>query len=81
MVNESGTNTKPIVENAPQLGTHLQTVGEEVASEITGLAVRTLQQRRWLGKPPVYLKVGRLVRYRIRDLEQFLDSCTVEARG
>lgn len=79
MTNEAGTNTKPIVENAPQFGTNLQTVGEERASEITGLAVRTLQQRRWLGKPPVYLKVGRLVRYRVSDLEQFLDSCTVEA--
>ena len=79
-VSESSSGTKPIVENAP-LGTHLQTVGEERASEITGLAVKTLQQRRWLGKPPTYLKVGRLIRYRISDLEKFLDSCTVEARG
>ena len=79
MANEFGTNTKPIVENAPKLGTHLQTVGEGQAAEITGFTVRTLQQRRWLGKPPAYLKVGRLVRYRVSDLEQFLDSCTVEA--
>lgn len=57
---------------------HLQTVSEDQAAEITGLAVRTLQQRRWLGKPPVYLKVGRLVRYRVSDLEKYLDSCTVE---
>lgn len=78
MTNKADMNTKTIVESAP-LGTHLQTVGEERASEITGLAVRTLQQRRWLGKPPAYLKVGRLVRYRVSDLEQFLDSCAVEA--
>lgn len=76
MTNKAGTNTKTVVENVPS---HLQTVGEERASEITGLAVRTLQQRRWLGKPPVYLKVGRLVRYRVSDLEKYLDSCTVEA--
>ena len=77
---ERSLGTQPAVENAP-LGTHLQTVGEERASEITGLAVKTLQQRRWLGKPPTYLKIGRLIRYRISDLEKYLDSCTVEARG
>ena len=79
-ISERSSGTKPIVENAP-LGTHLQTVGEERASEITGLAVKTLQQRRWLGKPPTYLKVGRLVRYRVSDLMSYLDSCTIRAKG
>ena len=78
-IRESNSGTKPTVENALQFEKTLQTVGEDRASEITGLAVKTLQQRRWLGKPPTYLKVGRLVRYRISDLEKYLDSCTVEA--
>ena len=60
---------------------NLQTVNEHQAAIITGFSVKGLQQRRWLGKPPAYLKVGRLVRYRVSDLEQFLDDCTVEARG
>lgn len=64
---------------AMSLPSKLQIVNEEQAAMITGFTVKGLQQRRWLGKPPTYLKVGRLVRYRISDLEQFLDSCTVEA--
>ena len=80
-ISERSLGTQPTVGGEKTFGANLQTVSESLASEITGLAVKTLQQRRWLGKPPTYLKVGRLVRYRISDLEQFLDSCTVEARG
>ena len=79
-VSESSLGTQPTV-GGETFGANLQTVGEERASEITGLAVKTLQQRRWLGKPPTYLKVGRLVRYRVSDLMSYLDSCTVQARG
>ena len=80
-ISERSLGTQPTVGGEKTFGANLQTVSESLASEITGLAVKTLQQRRWLGKPPTYLKLGRLVRYRISDLEQFLDSCTVEARG
>ena len=80
-IGERNSGIQPTVGGEKTFGANLQTVSESLASEITGLAVKTLQQRRWLGKPPTYLKVGRLVRYRISDLEQFLDSCTVEARG
>lgn len=58
----------------------IQTVNEKKAAEITGFAVKTLQGRRWLGLPPAYLKVGRLIRYRVSDLENFLNSCAVEPR-
>lgn len=80
-ISERSLGTQPTVGGEKTFGANLQTVNESLASEITGLAVRTLQQRRWLGKPPAYLKVGRLIRYRVSDLEKFLDSCTVEARG
>lgn len=80
-ISERSLGTQPIVGGEKTFGANLQTVSESLASEITGLAVKTLQQRRWLGKPPTYLKVGRLVRYRVSDLMDYLDSCTVEARG
>ena len=80
-ISERSLGTQPTVGGVETFGANLQTVSESLASEITGLAVKTLQQRRWLGKPPTYLKVGRLVRYRISDLMDYLDSCTVEARG
>lgn len=54
----------------------LQTVSEQGAAEITGMAVKTLQGRRWRGLPPIYIKAGRLVRYRVSDLLTFLDENT-----
>ena len=80
MVSERN-GSAPVEELLKNRPNNLQTVDERQAAVITGFTVKGLQQRRWLGKPPTYLKVGRLVRYRISDLEQFLDSCTVEARG
>ena len=80
MVSERN-GSAPVEELLKNRPNNLQTVDERQAALITGFSVKGLQQRRWLGKPPTYLKLGRLVRYRISDLEQFLDSCTVEARG
>ena len=80
-ISERSLGTQPTVGGEKTFGANLQTVSESLASEITGLAVKTLQQRRWLGKPPTYLKVGRLVRYRISDLMDYLDSCTVQSKG
>lgn len=59
---------------------NLMTVDEHEAGRIVGLSVKTLQKRRWMRQPPRFLKVGRLVRYRLSDLEAFLNSCTVETR-
>lgn len=55
----------------------LVTLNEHEASAITGFAVKTLQRRRWEGLPPVFLKIGRKVRYRLSDLQAYLDACTV----
>ena len=56
----------------------LMTVNEKEAARITGFSVKTLQNRRYLRLPPTCLKVGRLIRYRISDLQSFLESCVVE---
>lgn len=56
----------------------LMTVNEKEAARITGFSVKTLQNRRYLRQPPTFLKVGRLIRYRISDLQSFLESCVVE---
>ena len=80
-IGERNSGIQPTVGGEKTFGANLQTVSESLASEITGLAVKTLQQRRWLGKPPTYLKVGRLVRYRVSDLIEYLDSCAIQARG
>lgn len=46
---------------------------EEVA-EALGRPPRTLRQWRYLGEGPTYLKVGALVRYRPRDVEEWLKA-------
>lgn len=47
------------------------------ASEIVGLKVKTLQNRRMQKKPPIYLKVGSKIYYRMEDLKNYLDDCVV----
>ena len=80
MVSERN-GSAPVEELLKNRPNNLQTVDERQAAVITGFSVKGLQQRRWLGKPPTYLKVGRLVRYRVSDLMSYLDSCTVQAKG
>ncbi len=53
-------------------------VTEKVAAELLGMSIKTLQARRYLGKPPVYLKLGRAIRYRISDLEAYMAAGAVE---
>ena len=49
------------------------------ASLIVGCAPRTLDNWRSQGRGPRFIRVGRLIRYRISDLEAYLDAGTVEA--
>ena len=58
----------------------LQTVNEKVAAHILGVSVHTLQNRRYLGQQPKFLKLGRMVRYRLSDLEEYLEQCTIMPR-
>lgn len=51
-------------------------LNEKEAAPLVGLSVRTLQQRRWLGLPPDYVKVPgtRAVRYRLSDLLAYVEQ-------
>ena len=51
---------------------------EEVA-EVLGRPPRTPRQWRYLGVGPTYLKVGAAVRYRPRDVEEWLRAQEREA--
>lgn len=44
------------------------------AAEYLGLRPGTLEIWRWSGKGPAYLKLGRSVRYRLSDLEAFVEK-------
>ena len=51
---------------------------EQDVADLTGRALPTLQKDRRYGRGIPYLKIGRQVRYKISDVEQFMDSCRVE---
>ena len=55
-------------------------VNEEVVSEITGLALQTLRNRRMQGLGPAYSKVTRGVRYKVSDVVEFMESRKVIPR-
>lgn len=51
---------------------------EKDAADYVGLAVKTLQRRRWAGQPPSYIKSGARVLYDVADLDRFLTAGKVE---
>ena len=46
-------------------------VDENNAAQILGVSVRFLQQRRYQGGGPPFIKVGSAVRYRLEDLDSW----------
>jgi excisionase family DNA binding protein len=55
----------------------------EEAAKILKVKVATLEQWRWNGKGPRFLKLGRAVRYRQEDLAAFMEvnACTSTAQA
>lgn len=51
---------------------------EHKASRYLVLSVKTLRNWRSAGKGPRYVKIGRIVRYRRRDLDDFVEENLVE---
>lgn len=49
----------------------------ENVSQLTGLSLETLAQWRSQKKHIPYLKVGRRVRYDVRDIQAYLERCRV----
>ena len=55
-----------------------QVVDEKMAAEILYVAVQTLRNWRHQRKGPPYLKISRAVRYKVEDLENFMDSNRID---
>ncbi|MDX9785371.1 MAG: helix-turn-helix domain-containing protein [Desulfobacterales bacterium] len=54
---------------------------ENQVAEITGRAVQTLRNDRFLGKGFPYSKIGRSVRYSLNDIHDFMKSRAVKTSG
>lgn len=53
------------------------TMNTAEAAPYLGVSTHTLEQWRWLGKGPAYMKIGRRVVYRVSDLDAWMDSLIV----
>ena len=58
--------------------TRIKYITEKEVSEITGRALSTLRNERFLGKGIPYFKIGKSVRYRLDDVIEFMESKRVE---
>lgn len=47
---------------------------EKQASKIYGMSIHWFQRERWKGTGPPYVKVGRSVRYRVEEIEEYFQS-------
>ena len=56
-------------------------IDEKEVSKITGRALSTLRNERFMGKGIPYVKVGRSVRYRIDDVIAFMERYRIEPIG
>jgi hypothetical protein len=55
-----------------------QTVNEVEAARFLCVAVQTLRNWRHMRKGPAYLKLGRSVRYRLEDLNAFMENRRID---
>ena len=56
-------------------------ITEKEVADITGRALSTLRNERFLGKGIPYIKIGKSVRYKIDDVINFMESNRVETLG
>ena len=47
---------------------------EYQAADYLNIAVTTLRRWRWVGHPPIFIKIGGLVRYQIEDLDDLISA-------
>jgi len=63
-------NRRPLYENL---------VNENLAAEALGVSVSKLQKFRVTGDGPAFVKIGRQVRYDLRELQKYVEQNTVHS--
>lgn len=56
-------------------------LSEKAVSEMTGVPVKSLQQNRFHRKGLPYVKFGKLVRYDLQDVVNYLEGCKIRHEG
>lgn len=73
----SAPSKKVVRQTAAALGHEDRRLTVEEAAQVLCVSVKTLEAWRRLGKGPMFVKLGRAVRYTMRDLDQFTLARTV----
>lgn len=55
-----------------------KSLDEKQAARLLAVAVQTLRNWRHQRRGPAYIKMGRAVRYQIKDLEDFMDKRKID---
>jgi hypothetical protein len=63
----------------PQLE-NFRAIDEKAVSALTGRALKSLQNDRWLGRGIPFFKMGKSCRYRLSDVMEYLSAHRVETR-
>ena len=60
---------------------HIGLLTAKQAARYLSISTKWLANQRWQGTGPKFIKVGGAVRYRVSDLEQFLEEAVVQPAG
>ena len=65
----------------PSQTTHIGLLTAKQAARYLSISTKWLANQRWQGTGPKFIRVGGAVRYRVSDLEQFLEEAVVQPAG
>ena len=65
----------------PSHTNHIGLLTAKQAARYLSISTKWLANQRWKGAGPKFIRVGGAVRYRVSDLEQFLEEAVVQPAG
>jgi len=65
----------------PSHTNHIGLLTAKQAARYLSISTKWLANQRWQGAGPKFIRVGGAVRYRVSDLEQFLEEAVVKPAG
>jgi predicted DNA-binding transcriptional regulator AlpA len=75
-----GTNSPDATSSLPPGVDGLRYLNEKEVAALIGFAVQSLRNWRFLGREPGYIKMGRSVRYQLKDVLEWMESHRIEPR-
>ena len=71
----------PLIATLLIIGLLWWSINEKNAARLLGIAVQTLRNWRHQRRGPAYVKMGRSVRYQLKDIQDYLDKRKIDPEG